>query len=82
MKDCMGCSYLVMKSTPRVNGGIPLMDIVNKYNYSKFLGFISTWEAESIEPSYICLYCFLYIYSNVSVRPIPRPHSLGSYFNA
>ena len=35
-----GGSYLVMKSTPRVPGGDPLLAIGYNYNYMKFIGFI------------------------------------------
>ena len=42
MKDWPGGSYLVMKSTPRVPCGRPILEIEYKYNYRRFLGFIST----------------------------------------
>ena len=78
----MGGSYLVMKSTPRVPGGRPLLAIGYKYNYRKVLGFIATEGAGSTLPGDPYLSCFSGIYSNVSVRPVIRPHLLGMYFNA
>ena len=42
MKYWPGGSYLVMKSTPRVPGGIPLVAIGYKYNSRKVLVFIDT----------------------------------------
>ena len=48
MKDWPGLSYLVIKNTPRVTGGRPLMNIGYKYNYRKVLGFIYTEGAGSI----------------------------------
>ena len=37
MKDFLGGSYLIMKSTPRVPGEITLLAIGYKYNYRKVL---------------------------------------------
>ena len=53
-----------------------------KYNYMKVLGFIATKGAGSTEPGDPYISCFHDIYSNVSVRPVVRPHLLGRYFNA
>ena len=47
MKYWPGGSYLVMKSTPRVHGDLPLMAIGYKYNSRKFLGYITTEGAGS-----------------------------------
>ena len=58
MKDWPGGSYLVMKSTPRVSGHIPLMEIGYKYNYRKVLGFIATKGDGSTEPGDPYLSCF------------------------
>ena len=52
MKDWPGRSYLVLKSTPIVPGGIPLLAIGYKYNSRKFLVFIATEGAGSNEPGY------------------------------
>ena len=41
MKDWPVGSYFVMKITPRVPGGIPLIAIGYKYNSRKVLGFIA-----------------------------------------
>ena len=41
-KDLPGGSYLMLKSKPVVPGDIPLIDIVCKYKYWKFLSFIVT----------------------------------------
>ena len=81
MKYWPGGSYLVLKSTPRFPGEIPLLAIGYKYNYRNFLGFIATEGAGSTEPGYPYLYRFPEIYSNFSVRPVVLPHLLGRYFN-
>ena len=49
-KDWPGRSYLVMNITPRVPGGIKLLNIGYKYNSRKFLGFIDTEGARITEP--------------------------------
>ena len=82
MKDWPGGSYLVLKSTPRFTGEIPLLAIGYKYNYRKVLVFISTEGAGSNEPGDPYLSRFPDIYSNVSVRPVVSPHLLGRYFNS
>ena len=82
MKYWPGGSYHVINSTTRVPGGRPLMAIVYKYNYRKVLGFIYTEGAGSTEPGDPYLSLFPDIYSNVSDRPIVRPHLLGRHFNA
>ena len=74
MKYCPGGSYLVLKSTPRFPGERTLLAIGYKYNYGKVLGFISAEGAGSTEPGYPYLSRFPDIYSNVSVRPVVRPH--------
>ena len=50
MKYCPGGSYIVMKSTPRVYDGRPLLNIGYKYNSNKVLGFIATEGDGSNEP--------------------------------
>ena len=50
MKDWLRGSYLVMRSTPRVTGEIPLLAIGYKYKFRKVLGFIATLGAGSTEP--------------------------------
>ena len=82
MKDWPGGSYLVLKSTPRFPGERPILTIGYKYNYRKVLGFIATEGSGSTEPGDPYLSPFPDIYSNVSVRPVVRPHLLGRYFNA
>ena len=82
MKDLPGVSCLVIKSTPRFPGGIPLMTIGYKYNSRKFLGFIATEVAGSNEPGDPYLFHFPEIYSNVSFCTVVHPHLLSSYFNA
>ena len=82
MKDCPEGSYLVMKSTPRVPGEIPLLYIGYNYNSRKVLGFIATEESGSTKPVDPYLYRFPDIYSNVSVRPVFCPHVIGGYSNA
>ena len=81
MKHWPGGSYLVLKSTPRFPGENPLLAIGYKYNSRKVLGFIATEGAGSTEPGDPYLSRFPDIYSNVSVRPVVRPHLLGRYFN-
>ena len=58
MKYWPGGSYLVMKSTPRVPVGRPLMDIGYNYNSRKVLGFIATEGGVSTETGDIYLSCF------------------------
>ena len=48
-KDWPGGSYLVLKSTPRFLGEIPLLAIGYKYNSRKVLGFIATEGSGSTE---------------------------------
>ena len=62
MKDWPGGSYLVMKSTARFPGEIPLLDILYKYNSRKVLGFIATKGSESTEPGDPYLSRFPYIF--------------------
>ena len=77
MKYWPGGSYLVMKITPRVSGGRPLLTIGYKYNYRKVLGFISTEGSGITEPGDPYLSRFPHIfYSNVSVCPVVHPHLL------
>ena len=52
MKDWPGGSYLVLNSTPRFPGEIPLLAIGYKYNSRKVLGFIATEVAGITEPGY------------------------------
>ena len=82
MKYWPGGSYLVMKSTPRVTGEIPLLTIGYKYNSSHVLRFIATEGGVSTAPGDPYLSCLPYIYSNVYACPIVFPHLLGGYFNA
>ena len=82
MKDWPIGSYIVLRSTPRVPGDRPFMEIGYKYNSRKVLGFIDTEGARSTEPGDTYLSHFLDIYSNFSVRPVVHPLLLGSYFNA
>ena len=81
MKDWPGGSYLVLKSTPIFFGERTLLAIGYKYNSRKVLGFVATEGAISTEPGDPCLSRFPDIYSNVSVRPVVRPHLLGRYLN-
>ena len=82
MKDWPEGSYLVMKSTPIVPGGRPLLAIGYKYNSIKVLGFFATEGDGSTEPGDPYLSRFHDIYSNVLVFSVVSPHLLGSYFNA
>ena len=81
-KDWSGGSYLVLKSTPRFPGEIPLLAIGYKYNYRKVLGFIATERSGSNKLGYPYLSCLPDIYSYVYVRPVVRPCLLGRYLNA
>ena len=81
MKYWPGGSYLVLKSTPIFPGEITLLAIGYNYNSRNFLGFIATKGAGITEPVDPYLSRFPDIYSNVSVRPVVRPHLLGRYFN-
>ena len=71
-----------MNITPRVPGGIPLLAIEYNHNYRKVLRFIATEGSVSTELVDPYLSRFPDIYSNVSVRPVVRPHLLDRYFNA
>ena len=82
MKDCLGGSYLVLRSNPRVPGDITLMEILYKYNSRKVLGFIVTGGAGNTEPGDTYLSHFTDIYCNISVCPVVFPHLLFRYFNA
>ena len=82
MRDFPGGSYFVMKITPSVPGGRPLLYIGYKNNPTNDLGFIATEWAGITETGYLYLSCFPYIYSNVSVHPVGCPHLLDSYFVA
>ena len=46
-KDWQGGSYVVLKRKFTVTGEKPLLSIGCKYNYWKFLSFISVYDAES-----------------------------------
>ena len=70
MKDCTVGSYIVMKITPIVYGGRPIITNGYKYNSRKVLGFIATKGDGSTEPGDPYLSCFPDIYSNVSVSPL------------
>ena len=50
MKNWLGGSYLVVKSTPIVPRGRPILAIGYNCNYRKVLGFIATEGARSTEP--------------------------------
>ena len=50
VKYWAGGSYLIIKITPRVPGGRPLLAIGYNYNSSKILGYISTEGDVSTEP--------------------------------
>ena len=82
MKYWPGSLYLVMKTTPRLTGGRPLMSIGYNYNSRKFLGFIATEGDGSTEPCDPYLSHFPEIYSNVSVCAVICTHLLGNYLNA
>ena len=73
MKYWPGGSYLVMKSTPRVYGGIPLMAIGYKYNFRNVLGSISTEGGGITEPGDPYLSSFPDIYSYISVCLVVCP---------
>ena len=67
MKEWPEGSYIFMKSTPRVPGDRPVMDIGHKYSSTKVLLFISTegdGSNETVDPS---LSCYPENYYNVSV---------------
>ena len=66
MKYCPGRSYFFMNTTPRVPGGITLLDIGYKYNYRKVLGFIANEGDGSSELGDPYLSCFPDIYYNFS----------------
>ena len=76
MKDWLGRSYLVMKSTPRFPSEIPLLAIGYKYISRKVLGFIATERAGSNGPGDYYLSRFPDIYSIFSVLPVVHPHLL------
>ena len=82
MKDWTVGSYLVLKSTTRFPGEIPLLAIGYKYNSRKVLGFIATEGAGITEPVDPYLSRLPDIYSHVSVRPVVHTHLLGRYLNA
>ena len=78
----LGGSYIFIKSTLIVPGGIPILSIGYKYNSSNFLGLIATEGSGSTETGDPYLYCFPEIYSYVSALPVVCPQFLGKYFNA
>ena len=82
MKYWLGGPYLVLNSTPRVPGYIPLLNIVYKYNSRKVLEFIATEGAGSAEPGDPYLYLFPDINSNVYFLHIFLPYLLYRYLNA
>ena len=71
-----------MNSNTRVTGGIPILDIVYKYNSREVLGFITTEGAGSTEPGDPYLSRLPDIFSSVSVCHVVQPHLVGRYFNA
>ena len=71
-----------MKSTPRVPGDRPLMDIGYKSNSRKVIRFIANERYVITEPSDPYLSNFPDIYLNASVHPVFRPHLIGRYLNA
>ena len=81
-KECPGGSHIVMNISPRVPGYIPLMDILYKYIYQKFLGFIAAEGGVSTVPGVPYLSCCFYNYLNVSICPIFCPCVIGRYFSA
>ena len=60
----------------------PFMAIGHRYNYWKFLRFISTEGAGSTGPGDTQLSHFTVNYSNVSILPFFHPRFIVSYFNA
>ena len=81
MKDWLGGSYIVMKSTPIFPVERPPLDIGYKYNSRKVLVFIATEGYGSTEPCDPYLSHFPDIFSNISVRPVVWTNLLGRYFN-
>ena len=79
MKDWPIGSYIVLRSTPRVPGDRPFMEIGYKYNSRKVLGFIDTEGARSTEPGDTYLSHFPEFFSNVSVLTVVCPHLIGRY---
>ena len=81
MKEWPGGSYLVIKITPKVPGGRPLMAIGYKCNSRKVLGYIATKGGVSTESGDPYSSHFPKIYYNVSVIPVVCPHVIVRYFN-
>ena len=81
-KECPGGSQMCMRISPRVPGYIPLMDILYKYIYQKFLGFIAAEGGVSTVPGVPYLSCCFYNYLNVSICPVFCPCVIGRYFSA
>ena len=82
VKDWPGGSYLVLKSTTRVPGGRPLMEIGYNYNSRRFRVLIATEGSGSTEPGNPYLSYLPDIFSNVDVCPVPPPHLLGRYLHS
>ena len=66
-----------MRSTPRVPSGLPLLEIVYKYNYGKIQRLIATEGAGSTEQGDPYLSRFPEIYFNVYVHPVVQTKFLG-----
>ena len=81
MKYWPGRSHIVMKSTPKVTGDIPLLAIRYKYRYQKVLGFINTKGAVSTETGVPYFSHYPENYSHVSIFPVLFTHVIDRYFS-
>ena len=72
-KNWPGGSYFVLRSKPMVPGGWPLIAIGYKYNARKVLSCIVTDNAGSTKTGIPYLSKYPDQFTNVSIRPVPRP---------
>ena len=79
-KDWHGGSYIVFRSKPRVPGERPPIYIGYKYNYQKVLSFVSTVGLGRTTLGITYLSKYPDQFSNVSIRPVARPHIMSKFF--
>ena len=82
IKEWLGGSHIVMKSTPRVPGDRPLTAIGYRYRSYKVIGFIANEGARITEPDVPYLSHYPDDYSNVSICPVVSTHTISRYLSA
>ena len=81
MKEWLGGYHVVLKSAKKVHVDRPILAIVYKNIYHKFLVFIALKGAGSTEPGFPYLYWYPDNCSIVSICPIIFPHVVGRNFS-